>query len=232
MEEALRFLRIYEIWIYVLLALVGLFYIRKFILSWEELRGAAFGLERESAQSRLNRSSSMLVLLLVMGFAVFVMVSFIAPSIPMSNPLNTPTLDLLATATTTLSPDIANGEMPQDIESAAPPLTLEPIGGEGCIPGQLMFVEPKDGAEVSGIVNLIGTVNHPNFGFYKYEVARPGDPIWLTIQAGREVMQEDELGQWDTSALSPGEYLLRLVLTDNQGESFNPCIIKVYVNNP
>jgi len=232
MEEALRFLRSYEIWIYVLLALVGLFYIRKFILSWEELRGAAFGLERESAQSRLNHSAGMLVLLLVMGFAVFVMVSFIAPSIPMANPLNTPTLDLLATATTTLSPDTINGDVPQDIESAAPSPTLEPIGGEGCIPGQLMFVEPKDGAEVSGIVTLIGTANHPNFGFYKYEVARPGDAIWLTIQADREAKQEGELGQWDTSALSPGEYLLRLVLTDNQGESLSPCIIKVYVNNP
>ena len=232
MEEALRFLRSYEIWIYVLLALVGLFYTRKFILSWEELRGAAFGLERESAQSGLNRSAGMLVLLLVMGFAVFVMVSFIAPSFPMANPLNTPTLDLLATATTTLSPDTINGDVPQEIESAVTPPTMEPIAGEGCIPGQLMFVEPKDGAEVSGIVTLIGTANHPNFGFYKYEVARPGDAIWLTIQAGREAKQEGELGQWDTSALSPGEYLLRLVLTDNQGESSTPCIIKVYVNNP
>ena len=232
MEEALRFLRSYEIWIYVLLALVGLIYIRKFILSWEELRGAAFGLEKESAQSRLNRSASMLVLLLVMGFAVFVMVSFIAPSIPMANPLYTPTLDILATATTTLSPDTANGDVPPDNELTGTPQTLEPIEGEGCIPGQLIFFEPKDGAEVSGIVTLIGTVNHPNFGFYKYEVARPGDAIWLTIQAGKEVVQEGEIGQWDTSALSPGEYLLRLVLTDNQGESLNPCIIKVYVNNP
>jgi hypothetical protein len=232
MEEALRFLRSYEIWIYVLLALVGVIYIRKFILSWEELRGAAFGLEKESAQSRLNRSASMLVLLLVMGFAVFVMVSFIAPSIPMANPLNTPTLDILATATTTLSPDTANVDVPTDNGTAGTPQTLEPIEGEGCIPGQLIFIEPTDGAEVSGIVTLIGTVNHPNFGFYKYEVARPGDAIWLTIQAGKEIVQEGELGQWDTSALSPGEYLLRLVLTDNQGESVNPCIIRVYVNNP
>ena len=232
MEEALRFLRSYEIWIYVLLALVGLIYIRKFILSWEELRGAAFGLEKESAQSRLNRSAGMLVLLLVMGFAVFIMVSFIAPSVPMANPLNTPTLDILATATTTLSPDTANAEVAPDNGSAGTPQTLEPIEGQGCIPGQLMFIEPTDGAEVSGIVTLIGTVNHPNFGFYKYEAARPGDAIWLTIQAGKEVVQEGELGQWDTSALSPGEYLLRLVLTDNQGDSFNPCIIKVYVNNP
>ena len=50
MEEALRFFRAYEFWIYILLALGGLIYIRKFILAWEELRGAAFGLEREAAQ--------------------------------------------------------------------------------------------------------------------------------------------------------------------------------------
>jgi hypothetical protein len=232
MEEALRFLSSYEIWIYVLLALVGLFYIRKFILAWEELRGAAFGLEKESAQSRLNRSASMLLLLLVMGLAVFVMVSFIVPSVPLANPLNTPTLDLLATATTTLSPDSDEGDVSPGLDTTDTPQPLEPIGGEGCIPGQLTFVEPNDGAEVSGIVTLIGTVNHPNFGFYKYEIARPGDAIWLTIQAGRETKQESELGQWDTTALSPGEYLIRLVLTDNQGESLNPCIIKVYVNNP
>ncbi len=232
MEEALRFLKTYEIWIYVLLALVGLFYIRKFMLAWEELRGAAFGLERESAQSHLNRSAGMLVLLLVIGLAVFMMVSFIVPSVPMANPLYTPTLDLLATATTTLSPDSAGNELPQEIEAVETPPTIEPIGGEGCIPGQLMFVEPQDGAEVSGIVTLIGTVDYPNFGFYKYEVARPGDAIWLTIQAGREPKQESELGQWDTTALSPGEYLLRLVLTDNEGDSLEPCIIKVYVNNP
>jgi hypothetical protein len=232
MEEALRFLRSYEIWIYVLLALVSLFYIRKFILAWEELRGAAFGLERESAQSRLNRSASMLVLLLVTGLAVFVMVSFIVPMVPMANPIYTPTLDLLATSTTTLSPETEGGDIAQEIEATTTPPTLEPIGGEGCIPGQLMFLEPQDGAEVSGIVTLIGTVDYPNFGFYKYEVARPGDAIWLTIQAGRETKREGELGQWDTTGLSPGEYLIRLVLTDNQGETLEPCIITVYVNNP
>ena len=67
MEEALRFFRTYEMWMYVILALAGLVYIRKFILSWEELRRAAFGLERESAQSSLNQSAGMLVLLFVMA---------------------------------------------------------------------------------------------------------------------------------------------------------------------
>lgn len=232
MGEALRFLRSYETWIYLFLALVGLFYIRKFILAWEELRGAAFGLERESAQSRVNQSASMLMILLCMGLAVFVLVSLVAPSIPMANPLNTPTLDLLATATTTLPVTTPGDEASQEMEPTIEAPSIEPVGGEGCVPGQVMLTEPKNGSEVSDIVTLVGTAQHPNFGFYKYEIARPGDTVWLTIQAGRDPIQDSELGQWDTRSLSTGEYMLQLVVTDNQGESLPPCVIKVYVNNP
>jgi hypothetical protein len=101
MEEALRFFRTYEMWMYVILALAGLVYIRKFILAWEELRRAAFGLERESAQSNLNQSAGLLVLLFVMAIAIFVLVSFVAPAFPASNPLFTPTMDLLASPSIT-----------------------------------------------------------------------------------------------------------------------------------
>jgi hypothetical protein len=72
-------------------------------------------------------------------------------------------------------------------------------------------------------------VDIPNFGFYTYEIARPGESIWLPIQVGREIKQEAVLGTWDTSALTPGEYLLRLVVTDNQGNALEPCVIGVMV---
>ena len=82
MEEALRFFRAFELWIYLLLGLGGLFYLRRFILAWQELRGAVFGLERESAQARLNQAASVLVLLLTMAVTEFFLVSFVAPSMP------------------------------------------------------------------------------------------------------------------------------------------------------
>lgn len=232
MEEALRFFRAYEFWIYILLALGGLIYIRKFILAWEELRGAAFGLEREAAQSRLNHAASMLVLLLSMIIAVFFMVTFIAPTVPGATPLLTPTLDLLATSTATL-PVTASGttEAEEMVANPTQP-TVEPTGGEGCIPGQVMLSSPQDGSEVSEVITLTGTARVQNFGFYKYEVKRPGDAIWLTIQAGREAVVDGEIGQWDTRTLLTGEYLLRLVVMDNQGNSLSPCNVKVYVNNP
>ena len=86
MEEALRFFRAYEVWIYLLLGLGGIIFIRKFILSWQELRGAAFGLERDSAQDRLNQAAIILVLLLTMAITEFVLVSFIAVTTKNSMP--------------------------------------------------------------------------------------------------------------------------------------------------
>ncbi len=232
MEEALRFFRTYEMWIYVILALAGLVYIRKFILAWEELRRAAFGLERESAQSSLNQSAGMLVLLFVMAVAVFVLVSFVAPIFPASNPLLTPTMDLLASPTTTLAGEttiegLATATNEVMAETASPEVV-----GEGCVPGQIMLTEPIEGSDITGVIVVKGTADIPNFGFYKYEIARPGETVWLTIQAGREIKQEGDLGQWDTRTLAPGDYMLRLVVSDNQGESLESCVIRVRVNNP
>jgi hypothetical protein len=106
------------------------------------------------------------------------------------------------------------------------------LAGVGCIPGQIAFTDPLDGQEVQGNVTLTGTVDIPNFGFYTYEIARPGESIWLPIQVGREIKREALLGTWDTSALSPGEYMLRLVVTDNQGNALEPCVIRVMVLAP
>jgi hypothetical protein len=236
MEDLLRFFRAYELWIYLVLAIGGLIYVRKFILAWEEMRAAAFGLERESAQSRLNQSAGMAVLLLMIGIAVFAVVTFVAPSFPGSNPLLTPTLDLLATHTATLVAEADGAQATQEagqmeaIPSPSP--TGVQIVGEGCVPGQIMISSPHEGVELSGVITIKGTANIANFGFYKYEVARPDDDVWLTIQAGREIKQENDLGQWDTRTLSPGDYMLRLVVTDNQGNSLPPCVIQVRVNNP
>lgn len=226
MEEALHFLQTYEIWIYVVLGLFALWQLRKFILAWDELRGAVFSMERDSAQARLNAAAVMLVLLLVVSIVEFMMVTFVVPTFPGVNPLSTPTLDLLATATTTLSPlTQSNG----GTSMTTPEITSSEEQIPGCIPDQIMISSPQDGAQVSGEIELIGTADIPNFGFYKYEIARPGETIWLPIQVGEDVRRDEELGIWDTSTLDPGDYSLRLVVTDNQGNSLLPCMIQVRV---
>ena len=227
MEEAISFFRAFELWIYLLLGLGGLYYLRKFILAWQELQGASFGLERESAQSRLNQSASALVLLLTMAVVEFVLVSFIAPAMPGVAPLPTPTLNLLASATITLPAAIPQ---PLGTAAATPVLIPELPSGSGCVPGQIEVTMPQAGEEVSGVVPVVGTANIPNFGFYKFEIKRPSETIWLTIQAGNTPVQGGKLGDWDTTRLSPGEYQLGLVVVDNQAQASQPCVIQVRVS--
>jgi hypothetical protein len=228
MEEALRFFRAYEVWIYLLLGLGGLFYIRRFILAWQELREAAFGLERDSAQVRLNQSASVLALVMAFAITEFFLVSFVAPTIPGAVPLLTPTLDLLATATSTLSPTAA--ETP-GVATVTPQGTA-PLTGEGCLPGQVLITSPQNSSEISGLVTITGTVSIPNFGFYKLEMKRPDEANWQTILAGNEVVISGTLGSWNTSLFPPGDHQLSLVVTDNQGNSLPACVIQVRLTNP
>jgi len=228
MEEALRFFRAYELWVYLLLSFGGLIYIRKFILAWQELRGAAFGLERDSAQARLNQAASVLVLIISLGLMEFVLVSFIAPTVPGATPILTPTLDLFATPTTTLSPEEQVGE--QTAITATATITPSVAGLEnGCLPGQIIITSPANGADISGAIAITGTVNIPNFGFYKLEMKRSEDSTWLTILAGNEPKIDATLGTWNTGLLAPGYHQLSLVVTDNEGQSLPPCVIQVRV---
>ncbi len=78
-------------------------------------------------------------------------------------------------------------------------------------------------------MELIGTVDIPQFGFYKFEVSPAGAENWSTVFAGREVIHDDVLGRIDTGELTPGDYELRLVITDNLGEALPPCVIPIRV---
>lgn len=227
MAEALGFFRALEVWIYLLLGLGALVNIRRFFLAWQELRGAGFGLERASAQSRLNQAASVLVLIITMAVTEFVLVSFIAPTVPGAIPLLTPTLNLLATPTTTLPVSQATGEF----VPTTTPLPAGQTGQSGCVPGQVEITAPQNGQEVSGVVEIIGTANIPNFDFYKYEMKRPDETTWATIQAGNMIKQNEKLGDWDTRRLF-GEYELSLVVVDDNAQSLPACIIKVFITRP
>lgn len=229
MEEALGFFRTYEVWIYLILSLIGLYYARKFILSWQELRGATFGLERESAQGRLNGAASVLVLILTMMMAEFVLVSFISPTFPATIPLLTPTLDLLATPTIVLinPPEGIQTTPEATLETLTPP--NQTANETGCVPGEVAISFPSEGTEIRDIIEIRGTADIPNFGFYKLEMKRVEEQNWLTILAGNEIKQDTTLGAWNTSLLSPGEYQLALVVVDNQGVSLPVCTVKISI---
>lgn len=225
MIEFLRYVRDVEYLVYFILGALAVWQLRKFYLAWEELRAAAFGLEKESAQMRLNRSAALLVVLLFLTAAEFGLVSFIIPSVPGVDPIPTPTIDLLATPTSTLAPE------------TEPILTATPVAGqpgtpslqEGCVPGEVMITFPEHNSTVSGEVTIEGTANIEDFGFYKFEISAADSGTWLAIMANDKPVIDDELGFWNTNQLDPGNYSLRLVVLDNQGIQRDPCRVDLFV---
>jgi hypothetical protein len=220
-----RNLATYESLIYVALAIVGLFAFRRMWRAWREWRDSVYGLEREFALRRLGQATAIALIVLGLVFTEFFIATFVAPTLPASDILSTPTLDILASPVGTLSPDAAT-------QSALSPVTQDvPSGMNGCDPEKIMITAPKSGEVVKGTVTLTGTASVPNFGFYKYEVAPLGTTNWATISAGDKAVKNAKLGDWDTTALANGDYFLQLVIIDNVGVTLDPCVIAVRVLN-
>jgi len=226
LDELLPFLTRYEAWIYVALGLVALFQLRWLVQSWHEWRNAVFGLEREIAQRRFAAPLTIFILMAMLVVGEFVLVSFVAPSYPQVVLLATPTLDLQATAT--ISPTAGVTPTPPP----ASQVTLNAPVTEGCKAGVIEWLSPKADETVSATIELKGVVNVPNLGFYKYEYSQMQNDKWTTIAAGNTPMVSGTIGFWNTSQLPAGDYLLRLVVADNENQLFPACVIRVRVVQP
>jgi hypothetical protein len=167
-----------------------------------------------------------LVLVVLLAMAELELTIFLAPNMPASYLLATKTMNPLATQTGTIPPELL-----QTIGAFTPEPTLT-AQTTGCIPGQIMITYPKPGAIIKGSIELAGTANIPNFGFYKYEFAPIGSDNWATIQAGDQVKQEGDLGNWNTSEITPGYYNLRLVVLDNAAKELPACVVPVQIAAP
>jgi hypothetical protein len=223
MVPILRFFVVYAPFVYGALAIGFLFALRKTILSLRERGKAVFGLEQEISQNRVRQSVAVLVLILLLTAGEIILQAFLVPGLPGITALSTPTLNLLAVPTTTLSPEMLTA---LGNATAPAPATAE---ASGCIPGQIAITSPKPGDTINGDVLLTGTASIPNFGYYKYEFAVAGGASWSTINAARIAVQDGELGHWDTSQLATGDYLLRLVVMDNQDNALPACVVPVHV---
>ena len=84
-----------------------------------------------------------------------------------------------------------------------------------------------------GEIEITGAANTTSFSFYKVEIARKNEPLWLTIQAGRERVEDGTLVPlFDTTRLPVDDYVLQLVVVDLAGEALPPCRIPLRIEAP
>ncbi len=224
MSSILRFLEKLEVVIYLAAGLIILVSARKTYLSWREWSSSIFGLEKEHSQQKFNSALTVLVFSVLLVIGLFVVNTFVTPAVPGVQQLATPTIDLTQQPPTiTPAPTIVitgEGLIP----------TITSYFSRGCIPDQIDWTDPQNGDTINGRVELKGTVNVENLGFYKYEYSPSGSDTWTTIAAGNaRIVNEPLGGAWDTRALVPGEYELRLVVNDNQNNPLPACVIQVII---
>lgn len=226
MQQVIEFLSEIELLVYFVLGFIGVLYLRKLFMAINEHRSSVFGLEKEAAQRKVVAATTVLILIGLLLVTEFIASTFLAVELPQQPSYATPTIEVLVTPTTTLP-----GPIPTDATMTATSYPQAVVDGEisNCIVEVLEFTYPVQDDKVSGVVELQGTVNVPNFGSYKYEYSALGEINWVTVAAGSELRIGENLGYWYTISLVPGDYLLKLVALDNDGVELTPCIIKVEV---
>jgi hypothetical protein len=224
MEETLVFIDQHQGWIYFLLAIAGLAYLRLAARWYAELRRAMFGLEREHALDRLKQVGAMLALVAAASAATFVVTTFVSPALPAtSGQMAVPTVSLLATPQAPL-PATGEGAI------SATPLPLVELDSSGCQNPHATVTQPRSGDTLSGVVRILGTADIDNFGFYKLEYrSLDGDSPWRAISAWDQPVTEGTLAEWDTSLVLAGDYAFRLVVADTGGDAPLPCVIPVRI---
>ncbi|MEX0787625.1 MAG: hypothetical protein WD906_04910 [Anaerolineales bacterium] len=101
------------------------------------------------------------------------------------------------------------------------------------VPGYAEITAPATGQVVSGIVTIEGTAAHPEFRRYDLAFAFPNDPTdtWFHIaEAVETAVHDSRLGVWDTSAITEGEYDLRLRVWTSSGEPLIAGVTRIRVS--
>lgn len=227
MNILLRFLVKYEGLLFFLLGLVVVIFLRQIFVSWREWRTALFGMEKERSQLKFNQGLTIVIFSTFVALSLFVVTTFIAPSVPNLYLVATPTVDLTAQATQAQG---VAAQVTQTTTGLVP--TLNSLFDKGCIKDQIEWTNPVDGETISGTIALEGTINVADLGYYKYEYRPAGAEAWTTIAAGStKVVNESLGGGWDTAAdgIIPGDYQLHLVVYDHQNSAFPECVINVTI---
>lgn len=236
MEEALLFIEQNQTWLFLILGAGCALYFWLGLRAYRDVRAALFELERERAITRLTRSGATFALLGSALIAIYLLTTFVSPSIPAAaRPTAVPTVSLLATPRPATTADVA------EALASPTPLEVASIDGAGCQNPLATILEPASGDTLRGEARFMGVANIPGFAFYKleYHDLKPGS-TWMAISAGNRPVceegcgaeqgtEEGELGTWDTSLVTPGQYAVQLVVTDTLGNAPLPCQILVQV---
>ncbi|MFQ5460197.1 MAG: LysM peptidoglycan-binding domain-containing protein [Anaerolineae bacterium] len=99
---------------------------------------------------------------------------------------------------------------------------------------EVQIVRPREMETLSGVVQVIGSANIPDFQFYKVEYAPGHAPLASSFNSINNTYSKSVvdtvLTTWFVDHLAAGDYTLRLTAVDNRGQYPTPCDVHVRVH--
>lgn len=247
MEPVLRFIADYQWWLYGLLGLILLFYLRRAILARREGARSIFKLEQEQARARYGRSVAISAVVLLIMVAVFALSNPLVPEVQ-----QTPEPTLTVTSGPLVEPTLTHTPPPATITPTATATRVRPtrptrptdtpdvlvtetpvVRPASCPNPNVRVLSPGVNQVVRGNFAVRGTANIPSFQYYKVEVgpgSNPRDHEWTVVgQLHRSPVTGGVLETFNSSAYPPGTYTLRLVVVDQTGNYPDPCRVTISV---
>lgn len=248
MEQALRIVADYQWWIYGVLGLILLFYLRRAILARREGARSIFKLEQEQAYTRYRRSVILLTVMLVLIAGVFLLSNPVLP-LPQqdtpepgptetSGPLIAPTLTPTppqATITPTATPTLERPtrQRPPTPTSEVVETETPVVRPPACSNPNARITSPGVNQVIAGNFPIRGVASGSDFQYYKIEVgpgASPRDHEWTVVgQLHQAPVTSGVLETFNSGAYAPGTYTLRLVVVDQTGNYPEPCRVTIIV---
>jgi hypothetical protein len=216
MVTFLTFLQDYEMVVYYLAALVGLYNVYRFIAAQVRLSKTAFGLERELLIGR--RNGAVITLLLLIGLAAGGNLA-VRYGLPEAQRVEQVRINANAVNLPTITP-------------TPTPLVLFGVDVTGCNNTKARLLEPRPGEAVKGKVTIWIVADIYNFAFYKIELGTPDEPdLWVTLYNNNETAPEEEPFSWiwDSASVIPGVYHLRLTVMEADLTFPPPCVVPIQV---
>jgi hypothetical protein len=245
MEQVLEFIAGYQWWIYGILGLILLFYLRRALLARREGARSIFKLEQEQARNRYARSVAISALVMVLMAAVFVLANPVTPlAKPTAEPTATVTSGPLAAATLTptslpptntatptatrVRPTLQKPPTPtSDVEQTPTP----PVRPAACPNPNVRITSPGMNQVIQGNFPIRGTATHSEFQYYKVEVGQGNNPREWTVvgQLHHAPVNGGVLETLNANAYPNGSYTLRLVVVDQTGNYPEPCQVTITI---
>ncbi|MFP4345196.1 MAG: hypothetical protein ACLFU8_10920 [Anaerolineales bacterium] len=246
---------------FYLVALLGtLTYVLMALAARKRKAAAQFSLEREIEQQKVVRAWLMAGLFLFLGLMVFVVTTYLVPTLPAVESTReapqaglTPLPTHTPTPTQTITPTLAttveavtddSTPTPEAAESTATatptptPTPLPTAEPPNCPSPDVQITAPSAGSTLSGAnapVEIRGTAQINAFAYYKFEVQFPESDAPSFIAQFNQPVENGVLGYWDISNPESypvgGPYRFRLVAVDIYGNT-QGCVIPVYINHP